>query len=202
MKKKVQKKPSKTSEPQGTREKKVLSNSGAKRLGRPTKVDERKFLSYPRRFAIFMRDNFTCQYCGAKSPDVALEIDHAVSRADGGDEENKNLVTACIRCNRGKSDNSVAIDLPDINFRDTTRAVRALQNQQAAIKVLIDIDDDELTLEAIRITIENNVPKHRRIEYFFNCLTNLNLVTYGKPKAFDIEDYSNTERNTAFSSEE
>jgi 5-methylcytosine-specific restriction endonuclease McrA len=30
------------------------------------------------RFEVFKRDDFTCQYCGRKSPDVVLEADHIV----------------------------------------------------------------------------------------------------------------------------
>jgi len=55
------------------------------------------------RFEILRRDGFACRYCGAKSPDVTLTIDHVVPRTlDGGDEPH-NLVAACSECNRGKS---------------------------------------------------------------------------------------------------
>lgn len=56
------------------------------------------------RFEVFKRDSFTCQYCGQKSPDVVLEIDHITPVAEGGDNDILNLVTACKACNSGKSD--------------------------------------------------------------------------------------------------
>jgi hypothetical protein len=56
-----------------------------------------------RRFEIFKRDGFTCQYCGAHPPDVVLEVDHIVPVAAGGGDEDTNLVTACFACNRGKA---------------------------------------------------------------------------------------------------
>lgn len=37
---------------------------------------KREPLSKGIRFEVFKRDNFTCQYCGAKAPDVILEVDH------------------------------------------------------------------------------------------------------------------------------
>lgn len=56
------------------------------------------------RFEVFKRDLFTCQYCGAKAPDVLLHVDHIRPVADGGENDILNLVTACVGCNLGKSD--------------------------------------------------------------------------------------------------
>ena len=56
------------------------------------------------RFEVFKRDDFTCQYCGRKSPEVVLEVDHIIPRSDGGSDDNINLTTSCWDCNRGKSD--------------------------------------------------------------------------------------------------
>lgn len=56
------------------------------------------------RFEAFKRDAFTCQYCGAKSPVVVLEIDHIDPISKGGDNRLDNLITSCFDCNRGKSD--------------------------------------------------------------------------------------------------
>jgi hypothetical protein len=60
------------------------------------------------RWRIFARDSFTCQYCGRRPPDVALELDHRVAFANGGSDAPENLVTSCFDCNRGKgAENSV-----------------------------------------------------------------------------------------------
>lgn len=56
------------------------------------------------RFEVFKRDGFACRYCGGRSPDVVLEVDHVIPRATGGGDDEMNLVTACFACNRGKSD--------------------------------------------------------------------------------------------------
>ena len=55
------------------------------------------------RFEIFKRDDFACAYCGRKSPEVVLEVDHIVPVCDGGADDPINLTTACWECNRGKS---------------------------------------------------------------------------------------------------
>lgn len=55
------------------------------------------------RFEIFRRDGHRCKYCGATSDDAELTIDHVVPVALGGTNEASNLVTACRRCNSGKS---------------------------------------------------------------------------------------------------
>lgn len=54
------------------------------------------------RFGVLNRDDFTCQYCGRKAPDVELHIDHKVPRSKGGSNNENNLVTACSDCNWGK----------------------------------------------------------------------------------------------------
>lgn len=56
------------------------------------------------RFEIFKRDNFTCQYCGRKAPNIEIVIDHIESVNKGGKTEKSNLITCCIECNLGKSD--------------------------------------------------------------------------------------------------
>jgi hypothetical protein len=60
-------------------------------------------LSKKLRFEIFKRDSFTCQYCGRRPPEIVLEVDHINPRANGGDDDILNLITACFACNRGKA---------------------------------------------------------------------------------------------------
>src|ERR1700733_11069566 len=53
------------------------------------------------RRAVFARDNWTCQYCGARSQ---LTVDHVVPRSKGGGSTWDNIVAACAPCNRRKGD--------------------------------------------------------------------------------------------------
>ena len=55
------------------------------------------------RFAVFVRDNYKCQYCGRKGPEVSLHVDHKTPASLGGSNDMDNLVTACSECNLGKS---------------------------------------------------------------------------------------------------
>ena len=64
---------------------------------------KREPLSKRIRFEVFKRDNFTCQYCGAKAPEATLEVDHIKPVKKGGTNEIMNLITSCFDCNRGKS---------------------------------------------------------------------------------------------------
>ena len=52
------------------------------------------------RTRIFARDDYTCQYCGARG--VPLECDHVFPISKGGSNEDDNLVAACVPCNRSK----------------------------------------------------------------------------------------------------
>jgi len=79
------------------------------------------------RFEVFKRDTFTCQYCGRRTPDVVLEIDHIVPRVQGGTNDPENLATACFDCNRGKGPRSLArrvtkaVPQPHVNSEDMER---------------------------------------------------------------------------------
>jgi 5-methylcytosine-specific restriction endonuclease McrA len=48
------------------------------------------------RFNVFLRDKFSCQYCG---DDDDLTFDHLVPRSKGGRTTWDNVVTACAPCN-------------------------------------------------------------------------------------------------------
>jgi 5-methylcytosine-specific restriction endonuclease McrA len=50
---------------------------------------------------VFVRDNYTCQYCGKETRD--LTIDHIVPRFLGGEHTWENLASACKACNQRKA---------------------------------------------------------------------------------------------------
>jgi len=65
-------------------------------------------LNYKTRYEILKRDHYMCPYCGGRPPAVELQVDHAISRANGGTDHPSNLITACVPCNQGKKAGNVA----------------------------------------------------------------------------------------------
>lgn len=56
------------------------------------------------RYKVLTRDRGRCQLCGRSATDgVTLEVDHKISLAAGGPNDEDNLWTLCAECNRGKS---------------------------------------------------------------------------------------------------
>ncbi len=53
---------------------------------------------------VFIRDNYTCQYCGRQSHDLTL--DHVMPKSRGGAHTWENLAAACKECNHRKGNNT------------------------------------------------------------------------------------------------
>jgi 5-methylcytosine-specific restriction endonuclease McrA len=58
----------------------------------------------PTRRSVALRDNFTCQYCGATPGRGLLTLDHIIPRSRGGGTTWENVVAACRQCNMRKGD--------------------------------------------------------------------------------------------------
>lgn len=55
------------------------------------------------RYSVLQRDNFRCVLCGnGANEGVRLEVDHIISRTEGGSNEIENLRTLCAACNLGR----------------------------------------------------------------------------------------------------
>lgn len=70
----------------------------------PSVVSLRAFVKPTRqpaftRFNVFLRDRFSCQYCGSRDD---LTFDHLIPRARGGQTTWENVVAACSPCNLRK----------------------------------------------------------------------------------------------------
>jgi len=52
---------------------------------------------------VFVRDNFTCQYCARELPEGQLNLDHVIPRDKGGRTTWTNIVTSCVHCNTRKA---------------------------------------------------------------------------------------------------
>lgn len=51
---------------------------------------------------LFLRDTFTCQYCGELFPQSELTVDHVIPRSLGGGTDWENCVASCRSCNSNK----------------------------------------------------------------------------------------------------
>lgn len=62
---------------------------------------------YHRRIAwsrqnVYLRDKYTCQYCGQRVRESRLTLDHVLPKSRGGRNSWTNTVTACFPCNNKK----------------------------------------------------------------------------------------------------
>ncbi|WP_193141719.1 MULTISPECIES: HNH endonuclease [unclassified Meridianimarinicoccus] len=74
------------------------------------------------RFNLFLRDEFSCQYCGDKGD---LTFDHVIPRARGGITSWENVVAACGRCNLRKG--SKTLKQVGFSLRKPVRAPTAME---------------------------------------------------------------------------
>ncbi len=63
-----------------------------------------KLFQLPTKRAVFIRDNFECQYCGTRLTMGSGTRDHVVPRARGGVDTLSNVVASCKPCNGTKAD--------------------------------------------------------------------------------------------------
>lgn len=81
------------------------------------------------RFNLFLRDEFRCQYCGAKGD---LTFDHVVPRSRGGRTSWENVVAACSPCNLKKG--SKSLKQVGMHLRQVPRQPAAEDMQRAGRK--------------------------------------------------------------------
>jgi hypothetical protein len=67
-------------------------------------INVRKTIPLKDRWEVLKRDHYRCVKCGARPPNVGLEIDHIHPFSKGGSNEVSNLQTLCNLCNQGKKD--------------------------------------------------------------------------------------------------
>lgn len=67
-------------------------------------VNRRYKTPHYRRSVVFVRDDYTCQYCNKKVLNNVATIDHVIPKSQGGQTNWKNCVTCCQTCNRLKGD--------------------------------------------------------------------------------------------------
>lgn len=92
-------------------------------------------ISKKKRFEVFKRDSFTCQYCGRKAPEIVLHCDHIMPVSKGGKNDILNLITSCFDCNSGKG----ARELTDsAAVTKQIDQLALLQERRAQIEMMIE----------------------------------------------------------------
>ena len=82
-------------------------HSPTTQIALPSVISLKEFIPLTRqpaftRFNVFLRDSFSCQYCGVRFRTEELSFDHVIPRARGGRTTWDNVVTACGACNLHK----------------------------------------------------------------------------------------------------
>lgn len=142
---------------------------------------KRKPLGNAARFKILQRDGFTCQYCGRTPPSVVLHVDHVVSVAEGGGNEDENLVAACSDCNHGKFTGTLAAEtIPrDYAAMATDAKVRTeqlkayqehLQRLRAQVNQAIDFVGASFWGGNLTWSYERGTAERSKVERFINLL--------------------------------
>ena len=132
-------------------------------------MEKRNPLSKKTRFEVFKRDSFTCQYCGSKSPDVILEVDHILPISKGGKNEILNLITACFDCNRGKRDNKISDNSVISKQR---QQIEELNIRRQQLEMMLKWRDGISDIE--------NITHKKAIEYFNKHFTGFKLSVIGE----------------------
>ena len=81
----------------------VEAHSPSRSLKVPSVVALKSYVALARspaftRYNSYLRDTFTCQYCGLRLPSGGLTFDHVVPRSRGGLSTWENVVAACKTC--------------------------------------------------------------------------------------------------------
>jgi hypothetical protein len=95
---------------------------------------------------VFVRDDFTCQYCGRRLPVDALYVDHIVPRSRGGEDSLYNLVTACRACNVDKGDRDLSEYLAEA-IREQKSYYESFARSISNIKDLLKVECEKAALQ-------------------------------------------------------
>lgn len=131
-------------------------------------MSKRKSIGPKKRFEVFKRDSFTCQYCGRSAPDVLLEIDHIKPVADGGKNNVLNLITACWDCNRGKGARLLS---DDTTITKQKEQLDTLNERRLQLEMLVEWKESLQDLEGDKVNA---------IVRYFDNYTGYSVNEHGK----------------------
>jgi len=111
-------------------------------------ADTGNWIRKDKRLAIYLRDGEACIWCGHTLEDGAeLTLDHLIPCELGGDNSEKNLVTACRSCNCSRRDLTVrqwlvvlkdkGIDITGLSVKVRKHVSRKLTSYRKLAKKII-----------------------------------------------------------------
>lgn len=113
---------------------------------------KRKSISKKRRFDIFKRDSFRCQYCGDTPPNALLHVDHIVPVKNGGQNDPDNLITSCQRCNLGKG--ACGLDAIPQSLSEKAAEVKEREAQIAEYNKILMASRDRIASDTWQVANE------------------------------------------------
>lgn len=126
-------------------------------------MSKRRALSKKSRFDVFKRDGFACQYCGDHPPKVLLHVDHIVAVANGGTNDEDNLITACEPCNLGKG--ARPLDAAPETLADKAARIAEAEEQLAGYSAVMEAKRERVEAEVWRVvaalTGESSIARDR-----------------------------------------
>ena len=134
------------------------------------------------RFEVFKRDSFTCQYCGRKSPDVVLNVDHINPVKRGGKNDILNLITSCFDCNSGKKDR-----LLDDNsvIKKQQQQLEKLNERRIQLEMMVKWRDELQELEDKKVELIINAINSNMEKYVLSDVYKKQAKTL--VKKYDVE---------------
>lgn len=125
---------------------------------------KRKAISARKRFDIFKRDSFTCQYCGQNPPVVILHLDHIIPVKLGGDNEIDNLITSCDKCNLGKG--AVPLSVSPKSIYDKAKEVSEREKQILGYQKIMQSKRDRIENDIWKVVKVFNSNNQIRRDWF------------------------------------
>ncbi len=128
---------------------------------------------------IFQKYNNCCVYCNGESKDSKLEVEHLVSKANGGTNSTHNLVLSCRTCNELKSTLSLK-DFGKLMKKDfTTQSEQALLVRKLEPKKL---PKEAAIVQSARNYVINSLKENYIVETGEGWETKINREENGLPK--------------------
>ena len=128
---------------------------------------------------IFQKYNNCCVYCNGESKDSKLEVEHLVSKANGGTNSTHNLVLSCRTCNELKSTLSLK-DFGKLMKKDfTTQSEQALLVRKLEPKKL---PKEAAIVQSARNYVINSLKENYIVETGEGWETKINREENNLPK--------------------